>query len=111
MRRRIRASLRGTGTSAAVVMKAASGSMDTHRHQDRREAHPDFASAAVVAVREWEYTQTLLNCQPVGSGHDHHGKFQDGSAAASATGAAALEPATHLSGVCDVGTSHTPRPG
>ena len=30
-----------------------------------REAHPDLASAAVAAVREWKYSETLLNCQPV----------------------------------------------
>ena len=28
------------------------------------DAHPDFASSAVAAVREWKFTQTLLNCQP-----------------------------------------------
>ena len=29
------------------------------------EAQPDMASAAVAAVREWQFTETLLNCQPV----------------------------------------------
>jgi hypothetical protein len=28
------------------------------------DSHPDFAASAVAAVREWKYTQTLLNCQP-----------------------------------------------
>ena len=29
------------------------------------QAHPDLASAAVDAVRQWEFTETLLNCTPV----------------------------------------------
>ena len=33
-----------------------------------REVHPDLANAAITAVREWMYTQTLLNCQPVSVG-------------------------------------------
>ena len=33
-----------------------------------REEHPELASAAITAVREWMYTQTLLNCQPVSVG-------------------------------------------
>lgn len=27
--------------------------------------HPDFANAAVEAVRQWKFTPTLLNGQPV----------------------------------------------
>jgi hypothetical protein len=33
-----------------------------------RESHPEFASAAVVAVREWMFSETLLNCEPVSVG-------------------------------------------
>ena len=29
------------------------------------EAQPDMASSAIAAVREWQFTETLLNCQPV----------------------------------------------
>lgn len=28
-------------------------------------AHPDLAQAAIDAVRQWEFTETLLNCEPV----------------------------------------------
>ena len=29
------------------------------------DAQPDLAQSAVAAVREWRYTETLLNCTPV----------------------------------------------
>ena len=60
------ASLRGSGTAGVVVLKARIG-LDGYLTDIsvEREAHPDFASAAVFAVREWAYTETLLNCQPV----------------------------------------------
>ena len=29
------------------------------------DAHPELAHSAIAAVRDWRYTQTLLNCQPV----------------------------------------------
>jgi TonB family protein len=60
------ASLRGSGTEGTVILKAKIG-LDGYLTDIsvEREAHPDFASAAVVAVREWAYTETLLNCQPV----------------------------------------------
>jgi hypothetical protein len=60
------ASLRGTGTNGVVMLKgriALDGYITDISVE--REAHPDFASAAVTAVREWVYSQTLLNCQPV----------------------------------------------
>ena len=60
------ASLRGTGTAGVVILKAKIG-LDGYLTDIsvEREAHPDFASAAVVAVREWMFSETLLNCQPV----------------------------------------------
>lgn len=60
------ASLRGSGTPGVVILKARIG-LDGYLTDIsvEREAHPDFASAAVVAVREWAFTETLLNCQPV----------------------------------------------
>jgi hypothetical protein len=33
--------------------------------QVRNQAHPDFASAALSAVSQWQWDQTLLNCVPV----------------------------------------------
>ena len=27
--------------------------------------HPDFDAAAIAAVRQWRFSQTLLNCVPV----------------------------------------------
>ena len=60
------ASLRGTGTAGVVILKAKIG-LDGYLTDIsvEREAHPEFASAAVVGVREWMYSETLLNCQPV----------------------------------------------
>ena len=40
------------------------------------DAHPELANAAIAAVREWHYTETLLNCTPVEVGDDDHRKFQ-----------------------------------
>jgi beta-lactamase regulating signal transducer with metallopeptidase domain len=60
------AGLRGSGTEGAVKMEARIG-IDG-RIRDVAivgEAHPEMAHAAVEAVREWQFTQTLLNCQPV----------------------------------------------
>lgn len=58
--------LRGTGVGGAVVMDgriALDGFITDIRIVG--DAHPDLASAAVAAVREWKFTETLLNCQPV----------------------------------------------
>jgi beta-lactamase regulating signal transducer with metallopeptidase domain len=60
------ANLRGTGTSGAVQLKgriALDGYLTDISVEG--EAQPDMASAAVAAVREWQFTETLLNCQPV----------------------------------------------
>ena len=58
--------LRGTGVSAKVVMEGRIA-LDGYITDIRLvgDAHPDLASAAVAAVREWKFTQTLLNCEPV----------------------------------------------
>jgi beta-lactamase regulating signal transducer with metallopeptidase domain len=60
------ASLRGTGTTGDVILKARIG-LDGYLTDIavERESHPEFASAAVVAVREWMFSETLLNCEPV----------------------------------------------
>ena len=58
--------LRGTGTSGSVVMQARIA-LDGFLTDISvvGEAHPDLANAAVAAVREWHYSETLLNCAPV----------------------------------------------
>ena len=60
------ANLRGTGTGGTVQLKARIA-LDGYLTDIsvEGEAHPDMASAAIAAVREWQYTETLLNCQPV----------------------------------------------
>lgn len=58
--------LRGTGTSGTVVMEARIGT-DGYVNDIRLigDAQPELAHSAIAAVRDWRYTQTLLNCQPV----------------------------------------------
>ena len=34
------------------------------------QVHPDFAASAAAAVRQWEFTPTLLNGRAGGSGDD-----------------------------------------
>jgi hypothetical protein len=61
--------LRGTGLAETVTMEgriALDGFITDIRIVG--DAHPDFATAAVAAVREWKFTETLLNCQPVDVG-------------------------------------------
>ncbi len=60
------ANLRGTATNGVVILSGRIG-LDGYITDISvlREAHPDLASAAVAAVREWKYSETLLNCQPV----------------------------------------------
>lgn len=60
------ASLRGTGTTGMVQLKgriALDGYLTDISVEG--EAHPEMASSAIAALREWQYTETLLNCQPV----------------------------------------------
>jgi len=63
------ASLRGTATEGVVILSGRIG-LDGYITDISvlREVHPDLASAAVTAVREWRYSETLLNCQPVDVG-------------------------------------------
>ena len=60
------ANLRGTGTGGVVILKGRIA-LDGYITDISvlRETHPDLANAAVAAVREWKYSETLLNCQPV----------------------------------------------
>lgn len=58
--------LRGTRSEGVVVIDGHIGLDGFIKDlQVRNETHPDFASAAVSAVNEWQWDQTLLNCVPV----------------------------------------------
>jgi hypothetical protein len=58
--------LRGTWTEGTVKMEARIG-VDGYVADVRTvgDAQPDLAQSAIAAVREWRYTETLLNCVPV----------------------------------------------
>ena len=57
--------LRESGTEGMVRMEGRIG-LDGYIGDIRvlGDAQPDLAQAAIAAVREWRYTETLLNCQP-----------------------------------------------
>lgn len=59
-------SLRGVWTEGTVKMQARIG-LDGYVADVTivGDAQPDLALSAVAAVREWQFTQTLLNCVPV----------------------------------------------
>lgn len=69
--------LRGTGTSGSVVMQGRIA-LDGYITDISivGDAHPDLANAAVAAVREWHYSETLLNCAPVEVGMTITANFQ-----------------------------------
>ncbi len=75
--------LRGTGTSGAVVMQGRIA-LDGYITDIRvvGDAHPDLANAAVAAVREWHYSETLLNCAPVEVGMTITANFKSTAAPA-----------------------------
>ncbi len=58
--------LRGVWTEGTVQMEARIG-LDGYVADVRivGDAQPDLAQSAVAAVREWRFTETLLNCTPV----------------------------------------------
>ena len=58
--------LRGVWTEGTVKMEALIGA-DGFVAEVRLvgDAQPDLAQSAIAAVREWRYTETLLNCAPV----------------------------------------------
>ena len=76
--------LRGTGTGGVVIMQGRIA-LDGYITDIRvlREAHPDLASAAIAAVREWQYSETLLNCTPVEVGMTITANFKGATAPAS----------------------------
>jgi TonB family protein len=58
--------LRGTGTEGVVVLDATIGLDGFFKDIEVREgANPELAASAITAVREWQYSQTLLNCSPI----------------------------------------------
>lgn len=59
-------SLRGAWTEGVVKLEARIG-VDGYVAEVRLvgDANPDLAQSAIAAVREWRYTETLLNCAPV----------------------------------------------
>ncbi len=58
--------LRGTWSEGTVQMEALIG-IDGHVADVKLigDAQPDLAQSAIAAVREWRYTETMLNCTPV----------------------------------------------
>jgi hypothetical protein len=58
--------LRGTAPEGTVELEARIGP-DGYIADVRllSDAQPDLAQSAIAAVREWRYTETLLNCTPV----------------------------------------------
>ena len=60
------ASLRGTGTSAEVVLDAVIGTDGlVHDIRARDGSQPAFVDALIAAVTQWQFDATLLNCIPV----------------------------------------------
>lgn len=58
-------SMRTTGTGGVVTLDALIGT-DGNIQQVRAVSspHPDLEAAAIEAVRQWQFTPTLLNCVP-----------------------------------------------
>jgi protein TonB len=58
--------LRGSRTAGTVEMEATIGT-DGYVNDIRvtGDAHPELVHSAIAAVRDWRFTPTLLNCQPV----------------------------------------------
>lgn len=58
--------LSSTAVGGTVVMDALIGIDGNVRDVSTVSApHPDLASAAMDAVRQWQFSQTLLNCEPI----------------------------------------------
>lgn len=58
--------MRGTGIAGRVVMTAVIGTDGAVREVRTLSAtNADFDQAAQEAVRQWRFTQTLLNCVPI----------------------------------------------
>jgi TonB family protein len=58
--------LKGSNTAGTVVMEAIIGTDgDIRDVKAIKSDHPAFEIAAIEAVRQWKFTQTLLNCVPI----------------------------------------------
>ena len=58
--------LRAAGIGGVVTMAALIGTDGNIQDVRAVESpHPDLESAAIEAVRQWQYTPTLLNCVPI----------------------------------------------
>jgi TonB family protein len=58
--------LRPAGVRGTVTMRATIDREGTVRELSEVVAsHPDFEAPAVDAVRQWKFTATLLNCEPI----------------------------------------------
>lgn len=60
-------SMREAGREGVVTIEATIGvdGLVTSARVLSAQVHPDFANAALQAVRQWEFTPTLLNASPV----------------------------------------------
>ncbi|MCC7124782.1 MAG: TonB family protein, partial [Acidobacteria bacterium] len=59
-------SLRNTATGGIVTMKAVIGTDGTVRDIQALEGpHPELEAAAADAVRQWQFSATYLNCEPI----------------------------------------------
>jgi TonB family protein len=57
--------LQRAGIEGVVIMNALVGADGLVRDVEvLREANPDLARAAATAVRQWVFSETLLNCEP-----------------------------------------------
>jgi TonB family protein len=58
--------LKASGISGIVTLEAVIGTDGLVRDvQAISGPHPDLEAAAATAVREWEFSPTLLNCQAI----------------------------------------------
>lgn len=64
------------GVEAHLVLDARIGTDGAIRDvRAVAPAHPDFETAAIDAVRQWRFTQTLLNCVPIEVNMTVHANF------------------------------------
>ena len=58
--------LREAKIDGVVTMDALIGTDGTVRDvKDVKGPHPDLEASAVEAVRQWAFSQTMLNCEPI----------------------------------------------
>ena len=58
--------LREAQVGGTVTMEALIGTDGTVREvKDVKGPHPDLEAAAAEAVRQWAFSQTMLNCEPI----------------------------------------------